>query len=127
MCLCVCSVALSRPILCDTMDCSLPGSSVHGILQARMLEWVAISYSRDLPDPGIKPELPASPVLAGGFFTAEPLGSPDRGLFRTLCSSSNLPQSKRDHSKLAPEMTLWFIGQYGLKSNTKQDILRDFI
>ena len=32
--------------LCDTMDCSLPGSSVHGIFQARVLEWVAISFSR---------------------------------------------------------------------------------
>ena len=50
------------------MDCSLPGSSVHGILHARILEWVAIS-SRDLPDPGIEPESLASPALAGGFFT----------------------------------------------------------
>ena len=33
--------------LCDTMDCSLPGSSVHGVLQARILEWVAISSSRE--------------------------------------------------------------------------------
>ena len=36
----------SRPTLCDPMDCSLPGFSVHGILQARILEWAAISYSR---------------------------------------------------------------------------------
>ena len=36
----------SCPILCDPMDCSLPGFSVHGILQARTLEWVAISFSR---------------------------------------------------------------------------------
>ena len=34
------------PTLCDPMDCSLPGSSLHGILQARVLEWVAISFSR---------------------------------------------------------------------------------
>ena len=33
------------PILCDPMDCSLPGSSVHGIFQARALEWVAIAFS----------------------------------------------------------------------------------
>ena len=38
-------VALSCPTLCDSMDCSLPGSSIHGIFQARVLEWVAISYS----------------------------------------------------------------------------------
>ena len=39
-------VAQSCPTLCDPMDCSLPGSSVHGILQARILEWVTISFSR---------------------------------------------------------------------------------
>ena len=44
-------VAQSGPTLCDTMDCSLPGSSVHGILQARVLEWVAISFSRGSSQP----------------------------------------------------------------------------
>ena len=39
------SVAQSCPTLCDPMDCNLPGSSVHGIFQARILEWVAISFS----------------------------------------------------------------------------------
>ena len=39
-------LAQSCPTLCDPVDCSLPGSSVHGILQARTLEWVAISFSR---------------------------------------------------------------------------------
>ena len=41
------------------MDCSPPGSSVHGILQARILEWVAIPSPGDLPDPGIEPWSPA--------------------------------------------------------------------
>ena len=41
------------------MDCSLLGSSVLGILQTRILEWAAISFSRDLPDPGIEPGSPA--------------------------------------------------------------------
>ena len=41
--------------LCDPMDCRPPGSSVHGILQARILEWVAVPSSRGLPNPGIKP------------------------------------------------------------------------
>ena len=40
-------VAQSRPTLWDPMDCSLPGFSVHGIFQARVLEWVAISFSRE--------------------------------------------------------------------------------
>ena len=44
--LCVCSVAQACPTLCNPMDCSLPGSSVHGIFQTRILEWVAISFSR---------------------------------------------------------------------------------
>ena len=39
-------VAQSCLNLCDPMDCSLPGSSIHGIFQARVLEWVAISFSR---------------------------------------------------------------------------------
>ena len=39
-------IAQLCPTLCDPMDCSLPGSSVHGILQARILKWVAISFSR---------------------------------------------------------------------------------
>ena len=41
-----CEVTQSCPTLCDHMDCSLPGSSVHGIFQARVLEWVAISFFR---------------------------------------------------------------------------------
>ena len=43
--------------LCNRVDCNLLGFSVHGILQARILEWIAISFSRDLPDPGIEPRV----------------------------------------------------------------------
>ena len=50
------------------MDCSLPGSSVHGILQAGILEWVAFPSPGDLPNPGIELESLASPALAGEFF-----------------------------------------------------------
>ena len=50
-------------ILCDPIDCSPPGSSVHGIFLARILEWVAISFLGDLPDPGIDPKSLASPAL----------------------------------------------------------------
>ena len=39
----------SCPTLCDPMDCSLPGSSIHGIFQARVLEWVAIAFSVYVP------------------------------------------------------------------------------
>ena len=54
------------------MDCSLPGSSVHMILQARVLEWVAISFSGDLPNPGIEPR---SPALQVDSLLAEPQGN----------------------------------------------------
>ena len=65
------SVPQSSPTLCGPMDCSLPGSSVHGILQARILEWVAISFSRgsDLPNPGNESMSLTSPSLADRFFT----------------------------------------------------------
>ena len=48
----LCLVSQSCPTLCDPMDCSLPGSSVHGILQERTLEWAAISFSAHLPTQG---------------------------------------------------------------------------
>ena len=51
------------------MDCSLPGSSVPGVLQARLLEGVARPSSRDLPDPGIELTSLEFPALAGRFFT----------------------------------------------------------
>ena len=56
-------------ILCNPMDCSLPSSSAHGILQVRIMECVVIPSSRHLPNPGIKPTSFMSPALSGGFFT----------------------------------------------------------
>ena len=53
------------------------GSFVHGIFQARILAWVAISPPEDLPDTGIEPTSLASPALAAGFFTTAPSGSPN--------------------------------------------------
>ena len=55
------------------MDCSLPGSSVHGIFQARILKWLPLRPPEDLPNPGIEP---TSAALAGGIFTSEPPGKP---------------------------------------------------
>ena len=52
-----CLVARSCPSLCNCINCSLPSSSVHGIFQARILEWAAVSF---LPNPGIEPVSPAS-------------------------------------------------------------------
>ena len=69
----VCLIVQSCLILCNLMDCSPPGSSVHGILQARILEWAAISSPGGLPNPVIET---ASLALQAGFFTAESLGKP---------------------------------------------------
>jgi len=55
------------------MDYSPPASSDHGIFQAGILEWVAMSSSRDLPDPGNELVSPVCPTLASEFFTTEPV------------------------------------------------------
>ena len=73
-CCCYCLVAKSCPILCQPMNCSPAGSSVRGILQVRILEWVVISFSRDLPNQGIEPESPAlqtesSPLSCWGTYS----------------------------------------------------------
>ena len=71
-------VACMRAQLCltDSMDCSLPSLSISGILQARILEWVAMPSSRDLLDPGIKTASPMPPVLAGWWRSPSPPGKP---------------------------------------------------
>jgi len=74
------------------MDCSPPGSSVHGISQARILEWIAISYSRGSSDPGIEP---TSLAMAGRFFTTEPPGKPIYYLMLSFKSKRcSLPREK---------------------------------
>ena len=63
----------SCPALCDPMDCSPPGSPVHGILQARILEWAAISFSRGSSRP--RDQICVS-CIADGFFTTKPPEKP---------------------------------------------------
>ena len=60
--------------LCDPMNCSLPGFSVHGILQAEILEWVAMPSSRDSSQPRDQTHISYGSCTAGRFFTTEPLG-----------------------------------------------------
>ena len=67
-------VAQSCLTLCDPMDCSPSGSSVHGILQARILEWVAISFSRGSFQPRDWTWVSASPALQADSLPAEPSG-----------------------------------------------------
>ena len=66
-------VPQSCPTLCDPMDCSPPGSSVPGILQARILEWVVIPSPGNHQDPGIKP---GSLALQVDSLPSEPSGKP---------------------------------------------------
>ena len=61
----------SYPVLCNAMDRSLPVSSVHGIPLARILEWVAISFSRGSSPPRDQTHVSC---IAGGFFTTVPPG-----------------------------------------------------
>ena len=67
-------------VISDPKDCSPAGSSVHGIFQARILEWGTISSPGDLPDPGIEHTSHVSPALAGRFFTLPP-GKPQSQTF----------------------------------------------
>ena len=62
-------VPQSCPALCDPMDCSPRGSAVHGILQPRILEWVAIPSFRGASQPGDQTPVSYVSALAGGFFT----------------------------------------------------------
>ena len=71
------------PTLCDHVDCNPPVSSVHGISQARILEWVIISFSSVSSQPGTKPESPAS---AGRFLTTEQTEKPPN----FVCARSSL-------------------------------------
>ena len=66
-------VAQSCLTLCNTMDCSTLVSSVHRILQTRILEWVAMPFSRDLPDLGLEPR---SPTLQADSLLFELFGNP---------------------------------------------------
>ena len=82
----------SCPTLCNPMDCSPPGSSARGILQARILEWVAVPSSRGYSlDPGIGPTSVKSPTLAGRFFTT----SATWEAHGHLCEAIILPSTPR--------------------------------
>ena len=69
------NVSQSCPTLCNPMDCDPPGFSVYGISQARILEWVAISFSRGFPDSGTEPLSPAP----GEEVISPDLGAPYSG------------------------------------------------
>ena len=115
------------------MECSPPGSSVHGILQARILEWVAVPSSTDLPNPRIEPR---SPTLQADSLLSEPLRKPKnsgvgslsllQGIFLTQESNPRFlhcrqilyhPSHQRSPDK---EKSTWN------KSDSERQILHDF-
>ena len=67
------------PVLCNPMDCSPPGSSVHGIFHSEYWSGLPFPSPGDLPDPGMEPASLVSPALTGGFFTTEPSENPNCG------------------------------------------------
>ena len=71
----MCIVTQSRTTLCALMDCSPQDSSVRGILQAIILEWVAMPSSGGSSQPRDQIHMSVSPALAGGFFTTLPPGN----------------------------------------------------
>ena len=73
---CICECMPSRIDSLQHYELQPTCSSIHGILQAGILEWVAILSSRVSSQPGIKPLSPASPALVGRFFTLAPPGKP---------------------------------------------------
>ena len=106
--------------LCDSMDCSPPGCSVHGILQARILEWVAFPSPRDCYNPGIEPR---SLALQADFLLSEPAEKPLRGQRKgsiwiplshspsLLCVMENMQKSASIHRGNGNQLTWELAGK----------------
>ena len=104
----VCSASQSSQSLCNPVDCGPPGSSVHGVFPARLLEWVAVSHSRWPLDPGIEPGSLASPALAGGFFTTVPPGKLRIKIYcPNIPSFTSLPSKAPNQAKFGYLDRLW--------------------
>ena len=87
VCMCVRVCAQSCLNLCNPMNCSLPGSSVHGIFQARILEWVAISYSSRSSQPRDRTRALSLLHWREDSLSLHRLGSPMFSFYRSLINS----------------------------------------
>ena len=95
---------INHEVFCDPMDSSPTGSPVRGISQIRILEWVAISFSEDFSNPGIKP---ASSALTGRFFTTGPPGKPRRKNSQRILEYTHTQYSTIKKNKILPFATTW--------------------
>ena len=113
--MCVCALLLSHvQLFVIPWTCSLPVSSIHGIFQARILEWVAISFSRNLPYPGMELTSLVSPALAGRLFTTE---SPEKPIFSYI----NTQTQAHTHRDIHPELLLDSLVQNHTLNNSQSD------
>ena len=99
--------AQSCPTLFDAIDCSPPGSPDPGISQARILEWVTISPSGGVSDPGIKHASPVSPTEQVGTLPSEPSEKPKfRQYLPQNWKAHRMNQNNREVLLIAPPKTL---------------------
>ena len=128
---CMCAKLLQSCLtLCNLKDCSLPGSSVCGILQARILEGLPCPTPGDLPDSGIVPTSLMSHALAGGFFPT----SATWEACRLLCAQLShfqlfaTPQTVACQSPLTMEFSLWlpkYVSLFPLHPEKGESSLKD--
>ena len=98
----LCLVTQSCPTLCNPMDSSPPGSSIHGILQATILEWAAVPSSRGSSQPRDRTRVSC---IAGRFFKGEPPRSPLQRLFAQMASRKTWPMTAQRGPTALPSAT----------------------
>ena len=104
-----CAPAQLCLILCDPMDCSSPGSSVHGVSQARMLEWVAISSSRGSSQPRNWTPISWVSWIAGRFFTCWAISAVLYGAVLRAFSSPGLNSTEAVDAHLEAQLGKWHL------------------
>ena len=109
----VCVCGESCPTLCDPVDCSLPGSSVREILQARIVEWVAISSSRGSSWPRDQTHVSC---IGSGFFIVEPLRA-DSKLKQAWCGHTS--QSREHEAAAVCGLLWWSVREFHYKNQDK--------
>ena len=103
--------------LCDPTDCSPPGSSVHGILQTRILKWVSIPFSRGLPNPGIKT---GSPIPKANSLPSEPSGNPKGTEAAWAGNQTQASHVPSENSTTEPPMHQWATIDFSIHSRGEE-------